>query len=160
MAKKQKGYVYDVYDESYYRYKAEKDKLRSHYPEEMIRGEWKDYFNKLMDLIHTSKDWQQWVWDNPLPYEGVYKEKKKKKEGDDKRKARRYVKRKDYPTFVLFIDDVQTDREWNNLKEAEDELGLRRGTISAILNGHRRKMDNGYFFKFKEDLEKGLTSEI
>ncbi len=152
MAKKQKGYVYDVYDDSYYRYKVEKDELRSKYPEEMIRSEWKQYYNKLMDLVHSSADFQQWVWDNPLPYEGVHTEKKKKKDNDDKRKIRRYRK-KNYPHFVLFIDDVQTDREWNDLKEAEAELGLSKGTISAILNGHRRKMDNGYFFKFKEDLE-------
>jgi hypothetical protein len=153
IAKKQKGYVYGVYDENYYRYKAEKDELRSHYPEEMVRKEWKEYFSKLMDLMHTSPDFQQWIWDNPLPYEGVHAEKRKKKEGDDKRKVRRYVKRKDYPTFVLLIDDVNTGREWNNLKEAEKELRLSKGTISSILNGHRRKMDNGYFFKFKEDLE-------
>jgi hypothetical protein len=151
MGKKTSGYVYDVYDESYYRYKVEKDKLRSTYPKYMARKDWKAYFADLMDLIHSSEDWQQWVWDNPLPYEGVYRESKMKK-GHDTRKVRRYRKQ-NYPTFVLFIDDKQTDREWNDLKTAEGELGLSKGTISAILNGHRRKMDNGYFFKFKEDLE-------
>jgi hypothetical protein len=150
MAKKQKGYVYDVYDESYYRYKAEKDKLRSQYPEEMIREEWRDYYKKVMDLIDTSPDWQQWVWDNPLPYEGVYNQTKIKE--SDEKKERRFRK-SNYPYFVLFIDDVRTDRQWNNLRVAETELGLSDYTISAILNGHRKKTHQGYTFKFKKDLE-------
>lgn len=139
-------------DHNYAAYAIQRDHIRAKYPKNMSREEWKRLFAEIMDLIESSEDWQRWIWENPMPLD-METRGRRCIDREDRRKKRQYSKKDPYPQFVLFINGVRTDREWNHLRNAERELGLSKGTICAILHGHRRVTMQGYSFKYVRDLE-------
>lgn len=150
------AYVYEVYDEHYYKYKEQKEELRKAFPETMKRVHWKEYYIQLLELIHTSEHFRAWMEANPMKEtynsKEYFKKKKRMKlreEGVIPKAAHRH--KKVFRPFICLKDGVPMDGEYTGLQEAEDGTGIDKGTISAILNGHRSSHRKIYSFKFKEE---------
>ena len=79
--------LHDKTNEAYLRYVEKKIKIRREYPRTkyMERSEWLEYYKRIIDLIYSDGDFQQWREETKTMVEkeeDAWWENKKQKEGD------------------------------------------------------------------------------
>lgn len=62
---RQKPYCYDKDNDAYMRYWKKKEVIRNEYPKwvHMSREQYREYYIRVLDLIHNDADYKQWKWE-------------------------------------------------------------------------------------------------
>lgn len=123
------------FDEHYYKYKEEADKVRAKYKpmEELERKEWLQLYKEIMNIITNSKDWTEWIW-NSRSESGRLKNKYSTTE-----------------PFIGWLNGVPIDGVWTKKIKAARELNIPQAATSQILLGYT-KQSAGYTFRYLCDM--------